>query len=1185
MHAPLNCSAVAAPPRRATRLQDALSLSTWCTIPSQDLENVSRPVNAFSPRSLKTRVTLFTLAIFLAGLWSLALYASEMLRADLQRLLGDQQRATLALMSEEIDQELGDRLHALELLAKDISPATLTDFPAMQALLERQAIFLGLFNGGTFVTDAQGTASASTPRSASRKGVNYMERDHIAAALKHGKSIISTPVLGKMLKVPVFSMAAPIHDAQGQVIGALVGVILLEKANFLERISKYAPGKTGSYALIAPKDRLIVAASDKSRALQPLPPPGLNAGLDRILQGFEGSAVYTNAQGVEVLLSAKGLSSGGWIMAAELPTEEAFAPIREMQQRLFLATLLLTLLAGMLTWWMLRRQLSPMLATMEQLSAMSSDQQPLRPLAVMRDDEVGQLIRGFNQLLAFLGQRKVALKESEERFRTLTEWMPEAIAVHSGGKMIYVNPAAIKLFGARCADEIVGRPVLDFVHPDFRQLVVDRVQRSQDLGTDPPALEEKFLKLDGSTIDVLVTGIVITYDGQSVNQVVIRDITESLRAQEQMRKLSRIIEQAPMSIVITDLTGRIEYINPWVSAVTGYSPQEILGKNPRVLQSGLTPPQVHQSLWKTLMAGGVWRGEFHNRKASGDVYVEQAVVAPVLDADGHATHYVALKEDITERKRAERKIVRLSQLYAALSRCNEAIVRTSNEAELFAQICRDAVTFGGMKMAWIGLVDPLAQVVKPQASFGDVDGYLQDIQISTDAGDPRGLGPTANAIANNQAFWCQDFARDPRTAPWRERGAIAGWAASAALPLCRNGLAVGALTLYAGEVNAFDEDIRSLLLGMSQNISFAISGFAREQARRRAQAELGSVLQALDQHAIVATTDLQGRLVSVNNKLCEVSGYAREELLGQDHQVLNSDQRPQSYFHAMTEAIAQRKVWHGEVRNRAKDGHDYWMQTTIAPFMGEDGRPERFVVIRTDITERKKTEASLREHSEQLRALSRRVLEVQEAERRRLAVELHDELGQLLTAIKINLQSNQRFRSQAPDELNVENIRIVENALQQVRRLALALRPSMLDDLGLAPALRWMAEQNAQRAGFVAQLYTDRLHDRLAPDIEIACFRIVQEALTNIARHAHARQVQISLLEEGPMLVLIVKDDGCGFDVAAMMAGALAGGSMGVLGMQERAALIGGQLDLQSAPGDGSTLRMQCPMRLRGDAT
>jgi signal transduction histidine kinase len=207
------------------------------------------------------------------------------------------------------------------------------------------------------------------------------------------------------------------------------------------------------------------------------------------------------------------------------------------------------------------------------------------------------------------------------------------------------------------------------------------------------------------------------------------------------------------------------------------------------------------------------------------------------------------------------------------------------------------------------------------------------------------------------------------------------------------------------------------------------------------------------------------------------------------------------------------------------------------------------------------------------------VLEVQEMERRRVAIELHDELGQSLTAIKINLQLGERLKDKALAELNRENIRIVEDALQQVRRLATTLRPSMLDDLGLAAALQWITEQSASRGGFSVKFHHVRAQARLAPDIETACFRIVQEALTNIARHAQASQVDIRLDRQDDTLVLLISDDGCGFAQDEMQARALAGNSTGVLGMQERATLIGGQLTIQSSPGNGSIVQMRCPWR------
>lgn len=229
------------------------------------------------------------------------------------------------------------------------------------------------------------------------------------------------------------------------------------------------------------------------------------------------------------------------------------------------------------------------------------------------------------------------------------------------------------------------------------------------------------------------------------------------------------------------------------------------------------------------------------------------------------------------------------------------------------------------------------------------------------------------------------------------------------------------------------------------------------------------------------------------------------------------------------------------------------------------------------------TEAKLLTTTRQLQALSRRVLEAQEVERRRVAIELHDELGQSLTAIKINLQLSQRLQDGSPSELNTENIRIVEDTLQQVRRLAAGLRPSMLDDLGLSPALQWISEAFSARSSFAVHFYPEELAQRLAPDIETACFRIVQEALTNISRHAQAQRVTITLRRDrdadGGALLLCVQDDGCGFDLAAMQQRAMLGGSLGVLGMQERAMLIGGQLDINSAPGQGSLVQLSCPWR------
>jgi PAS domain S-box-containing protein len=243
-------------------------------------------------------------------------------------------------------------------------------------------------------------------------------------------------------------------------------------------------------------------------------------------------------------------------------------------------------------------------------------------------------------------------------------------------------------------------------------------------------------------------------------------------------------------------------------------------------------------------------------------------------------------------------------------------------------------------------------------------------------------------------------------------------------------------------------------------------------------------------------------------------------------------------------------------------------------------RPVRMVGSMMDITERKRAEQELRTQREQLWALSQRLLEVQETERRYLARELHDELGQLLTAAKLTLQAVQRARS-------VSNIRtmlrdgvgLLDQCLAQVRSLSLELRPSLLDDLGLAAALRWYVDRQAERAGFVARLEEEIGDRRLPTEIETTCFRVAQEALTNIARHARATRVSVELAQRNGHLELIVRDDGAGFEVARARARAAAGGSLGLLGMEERVSLARGQLAVSSVPGRGTEVRVWLPLR------
>ncbi|MBK6429653.1 histidine kinase [Candidatus Amarolinea dominans] len=220
----------------------------------------------------------------------------------------------------------------------------------------------------------------------------------------------------------------------------------------------------------------------------------------------------------------------------------------------------------------------------------------------------------------------------------------------------------------------------------------------------------------------------------------------------------------------------------------------------------------------------------------------------------------------------------------------------------------------------------------------------------------------------------------------------------------------------------------------------------------------------------------------------------------------------------------------------------------------------------------------LQRERERLQGLSRRLLATQETERRHLARELHDEVGQILTIIKINLQTMQRRPGAAVfDKPLRESIGMVESALQQVRNLSLALRPSLLDDLGLAAAMRWYVNRQAEVMDLTAHVEVNLEEKRPPPALETACFRIAQEALTNVARHAAASTVWVTLQRTADRLSLTVRDDGGGFDVAAARERAVLGNSIGLLSMQERALLTGGHLVIESAVGAGTTIQADFP--------
>jgi two-component system sensor histidine kinase UhpB len=284
----------------------------------------------------------------------------------------------------------------------------------------------------------------------------------------------------------------------------------------------------------------------------------------------------------------------------------------------------------------------------------------------------------------------------------------------------------------------------------------------------------------------------------------------------------------------------------------------------------------------------------------------------------------------------------------------------------------------------------------------------------------------------------------------------------------------------------------------------------------------------------------------------------------------------------MERAVRGRGRFTCDYRVKLADGvHTFYAVGEIVA--RDSGQPTRLAGTTQDVTERVKAEAQrerlLQKVSaarEQLQNLSLRLLQAQEDERRRLAGELHDEIGQVLTAVSLSLEAidGNDILAQLEDSKQA-----VGRAIEQVRGMSLNLRPAMLDLIGLESALRWLVERQSAAMGAAFDLHCDLGAERLAPELESACFRIVQEAITNIARHAGAGHVRVEVTRSRASVHLSIHDDGIGFDPAAAKRRARNGGSFGVLGMEDRARLLGGILRITSAPGKGTTIRVRLPLQ------
>jgi PAS domain S-box-containing protein len=625
------------------------------------------------------------------------------------------------------------------------------------------------------------------------------------------------------------------------------------------------------------------------------------------------------------------------------------------------------------------------------------------------------------------------------------------------------------------------------------------------------------------------------HDGlQRANEALRVENVEHRRTEEQLRlseaKFRALAESASAAIFI-HRGDRISYANPAASSITGYSREELCAMG----LSNTGHPDFQGLLEARALArqkGELVPGRFELKivtKAAQERWLD--LTEGVFEFEG-APAVVSIAFDITERQRVEEAL-----------RKSERLLREAEELGHTGSWEHDLVT---------GRIVNTPENIR--LFFGDDDSKGARLEDYIEAVHPDDRD---YLVARRQKLHTDGGPGDIEfRVIWPD----------------------GSVHVLAGRATIVRDRSGQVVRAYGTNIDITERKRAEEAVRESRQL-LDSVLATLP--VGVAVTDRAGDIVLANE--------ASKHLWGGPIIISGRERwaRSVGYWHdsgeriAPTEWASVRALSDGQTSlNELIDVDTYigerkTIQNSTAPIRNVEGQIVGAVIVNQDVTERVHAEEALHESANRLQHLSRRLLAVQEEERRHLSRELHDEFGQLLASITLHLHAARRVAGEAVQAALDECMALLHHAAEQVRTLALELRPRMLETAGLDATLRWLAEQHQQRTGIATEV-VGQLAD-VSSEVSIACFRVAQEALTNVARHARAQHVWVELDQSDGVLELTIRDDGAGFDVARAFELAGSRGSLGLLGMQERAEILGGTLEVHSEAGRGTRIRISLP--------
>jgi PAS domain S-box-containing protein len=738
------------------------------------------------------------------------------------------------------------------------------------------------------------------------------------------------------------------------------------------------------------------------------------------------------------------------------------------------------------------------------------------------------MIKGFEKTL-------LNAETSEKRFRSMIEKGNEIIALHDReGKLMYMSQSITSSLGY-LPENRVGLYAFDAIHPDDRPHIKKILDK---LMATPGAVSQaqwRHKHADGSWIwmDGVATNLL---DDPAVNAVVhnFRDITAQKEAEEKVRAernlLRTLVDNIPDAIYVKDKFGRKILSNAGDLKLLGaIAEPEVLGKTSLELFPGQQGTDSYNDDLDIIRTGKSYinrEAEIINSK--GDFIWVLNTKMPIRNEKGEITGVLGINRDITDRRQMEIDLRKSNERF-------EYVSQATFDAIWDWDLLTGQVYWGkGFEVLFGFKTENLEMNSRKFSEFihpDERDKVLQAIH---------------NLINSKEVNWGDEYRflkSDGSYAYVRDKGIVVR-----------------------------DES------GQATRMIGAMQDITQKKTEEQQLQLLESVITHATDAVIITEAeplDLPGpRIVYVNEAVTKLTGYSKAELIGATPRILQGEDTNRKELERLKTALKKWEPCQIEVKNYRKNGEVFWNNMSIVPIADENGWFTHWISIERDVTERKLVEEELREKNSELKRLSTYLQSIREEERKYIAREVHDELGQLATALKIDIDwLNLKVVTLEASAKNrmVHAIKTIEVLISSIRKIASRLRPSVLDDFGLNAALQWHCAEFQSLNGIQCSFEPGFDDLGITMEMKTEMFRMTQESLTNVMRHAHATEVHVTTGEDDKNLYLTVSDNGDGFDTGKRK------NTLGLIGLRERAVSLNGVLNIESGIGKGTTISAVIP--------